>query len=297
LNAVHRHDRRDVTVWDADEYHRVAACPGVYTGLSRDGQTLLTYLGGADDRAWRVADGAAVSVGDLSPDDFDRSQRTVIRMSQSLTTLELRDVFGQLRAETVSLGRPDGSADTWMMTPDGRGLVVTASGETAGHDWAEGRCLALVAGAASFAFPVYRFQSSPPINIPAHAPLLVMGHRQAAFNVYHLTTGAKLREVPLAYFGMVADLHPQRPWLLAAGLNRPGRVDEPAIVLVDVEPYLPTWKQPEAPTPLLRIPETSAVDALRFHPDGRRLASGTRHHGVHVWDAETGELLAHLKED
>jgi eukaryotic-like serine/threonine-protein kinase len=104
---------------------------------------------------------------------------------------------------------------------------------------------------------------------------VAFGHADGAVTIYDTETGERVRRLPSGPGpAFCLAFHPRLPRLaVACGLE---------VALWDVDRGVC----------LQRLPQPGQVFGLDWHPRGHRLAVSSGSHGIRLWDAESGRLLA-----
>jgi WD40 repeat protein len=97
----------------------------------------------------------------------------------------------------------------------------------------------------------------------------------------------------------VVGFHPKNEWVVAVSAQDYVREADQGksvffIHLLDVESLIEDGAVIQRGHMRGVIEETGRVDRLLFHPNGRYLASLLSDDAIHLWDIESGKLIAHL---
>jgi WD40 repeat protein len=308
-----------VVAWNLKTTQPRYICPGLLIGVSRNRSTFLThhnieFFNAEEEKlsAWEAATGIEIPLEAIKPDDYELHQRILISArDQSKLTLHVNDVLNRLSPTSFLV--PDYSPaasgaflDTWAMTPNNRYIIVTLSGDVAGHDWAKGVSISiaqskteLIQGKETHSFQVNRFQGDPSLNFSEEHNLMAISGGNESFTVYDLNRWQKVREVWIEGFRYIVGFHPKNKWFIAATSQQYMREQAQNKTLFHI--YLLDIKNPIRDGAIIQrgkvkriIKETRPIEKLLFHPNGKYLVSLLTNNTVHLWDIAKGELAATL---
>lgn len=307
-----------VVAWDLKTAQPRYTCPGSLIGVSRNRSTFLThrnieFFNTEEEKfsAWEAVTGTEIPLEAIKPDDYELHQRILISAKdQSKLMLHVNDVLNNLSPTSFLIPdyspAPGAFLDTWAMTPNNRYIIVTLSGDVAGHDWAQGVSISiaqrktdLIQGKETHRFQVNRFQGDPPLNFSEEHNLMAISGGNASFTVYDLNRWQQVREIWVEGFRYIVSFHPKDKWFIAASSEQ--HTTEQGQNKTFFHIYLLDIKNPIRDGVITQrgkvkriIKETGPIEKILFHPNGKYLISLLTNNTVHLWDIAKGELAATL---
>lgn len=300
--------------WDVTTCRLRSTCPGALVGFSQNGETFLTRLinrqlawesgripgpgvvTGSEPTfgAWESQTGKKLPLQQVDPAGYPLHQRTSILADFSNLVLQVYDILEQRPPHIIYLPERPGECglDNWIMTPHDRYLAVVVGGSAGGFDWSRGYCIDLNTGAKAYGFEA-RETYPVPIYFSLEQDLLVVSDT-CSFHLYSLSTGKNHQKItvggtfsadipysPFLVGACIVSVNPRCKYLVAA-TNLGGSI----IRLLDTE--TPSSDKYDA------IKEVDRINDVEFHPNGKLIASLLSSGQIHLWNTETGKLVATL---
>lgn len=267
---------KSVRIWH--NQHFIAECPGRLVGISRDGQTFLTYDKESKSfSTWQSMTGTQITRSPLHAEDYAANQRYLIDANR--LTLTFHDALGLEPPRTHMMGRSAyGACDNWALSPDGRLLAVAFVMDVAGHDAAWGECFERDEAGQfqkKYEFDVSRFVE-PFLSFCDSHPLLAMVVSPGSSKLVLPATGAVVRQVA---GGRWLAFSPTNSDIIAVGQVGKGYV---------------TWRLYNTQTQH-DIQEAQIVPAGAFHPSGNQIAILLKDHSIRIYDVATLALVDELQ--
>lgn len=292
-----------VTAWDVATWRPRYTCAGRLIGVSQSSHSVVTETGADTYNLWNSATGVPQTPNPTIAADlpFEVRYRVHLEKVQSGSYQgQWVDITGQqppasIQVQSAGLAQVE-NLDNWIVISAAGWLACAWSWAEEDFDGAYGRYHALAGDVPDrVSLTVSRFHALPPFYFSRQHDWLITG-AQNGFNVYTASTGQPYGGQNGKYSlpdggGDVVAFHPHQRMWLAVNLTPTLLKDaaQQSFCLLDIQAGT------AQPTVRQCFRENAPVVALAFHPHGNRVADLLNNGEIHLWQTDTGQMIARLQ--